>query len=55
VDRDRGGRIRADRSGGALGNEGASKKFLVNSSRTKSRNPNINIATKHDIDASRSR
>jgi hypothetical protein len=41
---------------GAFGKEGAPKKFLVNSSPINARNPaNINIATKHSIDASKKR
>jgi hypothetical protein len=45
----------SDCSGSTPGKEGAPKKFLVNSSRTKSRNPTINIATKHDINANKNR
>jgi len=42
-------------SGSPLGNEGTPKKSLVNSSRIKFRNPNISIATKHKINASKNR
>jgi hypothetical protein len=39
-------------SGSPLGKEGAPKKFLANSSRTRTRNPNINSTAKHRINAS---
>jgi hypothetical protein len=41
--------------GGPLGKEGAPKKFLASNSRTRTRNPNANTATKHRINASKTR
>src|SRR5260370_42533846 len=42
-------------SGGPLGREGAPKISLANNSRTRTRNPNANSATKHRINASKTR